>query len=630
VVVDHGLLVLAVMALGSAGLRLGAALGAAGGLERGLAALTLAAAAGALEALALGLVGLGGDGAGLTLGALAAWGAVRILTRRPGRSSVVELLDWLRAAGLRAALGAGAAAGVVVGWICWQLRHPFIGGDGLIYHLPIASAWVQNGRPGSVVAVLDGLAVGNYPVTNEVVVAWGLAISRSWVVASIWSPVLFAGLAAGGWVTLRELGVPVAERLLAVAAVCAMPLAVFGLGGPTTDLAATAWLAVAAGLAAASRRVPGLVYPAVLAAALCLGTKTTPALLILGLAVVCRAPLRAAASAHRGRLVGVLGLGVVIGGIWPLRNLIVHGSPLWPLVAAPWGDPVPAGLLPFEARFLDHPRKLVGAHYEGYLDVLAGGLLLSAGALSLPLLRRSRAALAAGGAAAVGLLAWGLAPYTGIVADDFAVGATRYLLPALAACALAVGLSARDAGPRLRWAVRAVLAGSIAWSCWRTGALGYPYVPSAAVLLGAAAAGIAAAWISRRGTVRVDRRVVLAGAALACAVGLALAADGYVARHARTGLPDGPLLRAGVPGLVNGTRPIASAPGTVVMLRGDRLEHDLSVIGAGETCAALRRRVRAGPVVLEADPPSALYARLTHCLAGVAPRLVHGYYDVYY
>jgi hypothetical protein len=66
------------------------------------------------------------------------------------------------------------------------------------------------------------------------------------------------------------------------------------------------------------------------------------------------------------------------------------------------------------------------------------------------------------------------------------------------------------------------------------------------------------------------------------------------------------------------------------MLRGDRLEHDLSVIGAGETCAALRRRVRAGPVVLEADPPSALYARLTHCLAGVAPRLVHGYYDVYY
>jgi hypothetical protein len=291
---------------------------------------------------------------------------------------------------------------------------------------------------------------------------------------------------------------------------------------------------------------------------------------------------------------------------------------------------VPAGLLPFGARFLDHPRKLVGAHYDGYLDVLAGGLLLSAGALALPLLRRSRAALAAGGAAGAALLAWGLAPYTGIVADDFAVGATRYLLPALAACGLAVGLTARGAGPRLRWAVRAVLVGSIAWSCWRTGALGYPYVPSPAVLAGSAVGGTAAAWISRRGAVRVDRRVVLAGAALVCVLGLAVAADGYVARHARTGLPDGALLRAGVPGLVNGSRPIASAPGTVVMLRGDRLEHSLTVIGATETCPGLRRLVRTGPVVLEADPPSALYTRLTHCLAGAAPRLVHGYYDVYY
>src|SRR5436305_4087315 len=137
------------MALGAAGLRLAAALGAPGGLERGLAALTLGAAAAVLEALGLGLAGVGGDGVALTIAAAATWGAVRALTPRPGRGMVVELLDWVRAAGLRAALGVGGAAGVVVGWTCWQLRHPFIGGDGLIYHLPIASAWVQNGRPGS-------------------------------------------------------------------------------------------------------------------------------------------------------------------------------------------------------------------------------------------------------------------------------------------------------------------------------------------------------------------------------------------------------------------------------------------------------------------------------------------------
>ncbi|MCA1657573.1 MAG: hypothetical protein LC713_07705, partial [Actinobacteria bacterium] len=217
------------------------------------------------------------------------------------------------------------------------------------------------------------------------------------------------------------------------------------------------------------------------------------------------------------------------------------------------------------------------------------------------------------------------APYTGIAADDFAVGATRYLLPALGACALAIGLAARGAGPRLRAAVAGTLAVAIAWSCWRTVALGYPYVPSVGLLAGTAAAGTA-------GTLAVRHAPRLAGCALAlaCAAGLAVAADGYVARHAGTGLPDGTLLRAArLPGLTHGSRPIATAPGTIVMLRGDHFEHDLSVIGAGETCPELRRRLRAGLVVLEADPPSALSSRLSACLRAVAPRL-RGPYDVYY
>jgi hypothetical protein len=631
-VADHLLLVLAAMALGGAGLRLASGLGAAGP-ERVLAALSFAAAAAVVEALVLGVAGLGGDGVVLTVAALVTWAAVRGFGPPPGTPAAArgpweELAAWLRGAHPAAVLAAGGGAGVVVGWIAFQLRHPFIGGDGLIYHLPIASAWVASGHPGSVVGVLDGLAVGSYPVTNEVVVAWGLAISHSWVVASIWSPVLFAALAGGGWLALAELGVAVRERALAVAAVSVLPLVVFGLGGPTTDLAATAWLAVTAGLATASRRVPGLVYPAVLAAALCLGTKTTPALLILALAVICARPLRAVAAAHPGRLVAMLGLGLVVGGVWPVRNLVVHGSPLWPLVAAPWGDPVPGALVPLEVSFLEHPRRLVGTHYQGYLDVVAGGLVLMAGGLVLPLARRSRAALAAGAAAGAALLAWGLAPYTGILADDFAVGATRYLLPALTACALAVALAARGAGPGLRRLAAGALAVSIGWSCWRTAALGFPYVPSAELVAASAAAGALAARGLRRG-VAVDRRLVVAAAALGCALGLAVAAEGYVARHAATGLPDGPLLRARVPDLVDGSRPIASAPGTVVMLRGDRLERGLSLIGAGETCPAVRRRALAGPVVLESDPPSALYARLTACLRGFAPARALGAYDVY-
>ena len=627
VVLDHALLILAVGALVAAGLRLASRLGAVG-LERMLGAVTFAAAAAVLEALALGLVGLGGDGVTLTLAALATAEVVRRRTPRAAVAALEEVLEWLRVLPTRAALAFGALAGVVVGWTCWQLRHPFIGGDGLIYHLPIASAWVQNGHPGSVVDVLDGLAVGNYPVTNEVLVAWGLAISRSWVVASIWSPLLFAGLAAGAWLALRELEVGLPERALAVVAVCALPLVVFGLGGPTTDLATTAWLAITAGLGLAARRVPGLVHPAVLAAGLCLGTKTTPALLIVVLAGVCAGRVWAAARGDRRRLAAAAVLAVAIGGVWPLRNLIAHGSPLWPLVAAPWGDPVPAGLVPFEASFLDHARQLVGTHYDGYLDVVAGGLLLMAGAIVLPLARRSRAALVAGGSAGAALVAWALAPYTGITADDFAVGATRYLMPALGACAVAIAVCARGAGPRLRAVAAALLAGSIAWSGWRTAALGFPYVPSALFVVASAAVGMLGAAAARRGLGQ-DRRLVAVAAGIACAVGLAVAADGYVGRHALTGLPDGQLLRAELPVLVNGSRPIATAPGIVVMLRGDRFDHRLSLIGPGETCAGLLGRLRAGPVVLESDPPSPLYDRLSGCLYGVVPGVRHGAYDVY-
>ncbi len=610
------LLVGACAALMGAGLRVGGCLGARG-VALGLSGFTLAAAAAVLESLGLGLAGWGGDSLALAGAAAATWGIVVALTPATG-SRVPRVGVW-----------AGAAAGVVVGWIVFQLRHPFIGGDGLIYHLPIASAWVQNGRPGSLVAVLDGLPVANYPVTNEVIVGWGLALSRSWVWASIWTPLLFVAMAGGGWLALCSLEVPDRERALAVAALCVLPLTVFGLGGPTTDIATTAWLCVAAGLACASRRTPGLVYPAIVAAALCLGTKTTPALLIVALAVVARGPLRAAARSHAGWLSAAVGVGLGVGGVWPLRNLIDHGSPLWPLVSVPGSDAVPPALAPLRDSFLMHARTLVGTHYNGYLDVVAGGLVLGAAAVVLPLVRRSRAALCAGAAAGAALLAWGVAPYTGIRSDDFAVGATRYLLPALAACALAAGLAARGAGPRLRTAVAVALAGSIAWSCWRTVALGYPYVPSAGWLVAVGVLGALAAWGWGRGPAW-DDRVARVAAAVACVVGLGVAGDGYVARHAATGLPDGPLLRAAaVPGLLGGSRPIATAPGTVVMLRGDHFRHALSVIGAGEPCPALLGLLRAGAVVLESDPPSALTVRLLGCLAGVAPRL-RGYYDVFY
>ncbi|HEU0317633.1 MAG TPA: hypothetical protein VFR49_09915, partial [Solirubrobacteraceae bacterium] len=504
-IADQALLVAAVCALAAAGMRLASA-AAPDGLERALASFAFAAAGAVLEALGLGLVGLGGDTTALTVAALATYAAARALLPRPAVSPAAELLAWVRGAAPGAVAGVGAAAGIVAAWIAWQVRHPLIGPDALTYHLPIASAWVQNGRPGSVVQVLDGLPFGNYPLTNETIVAWALAISRSWVVASIWSPVLFTAVAAGGWVALRELGVGPTVRAAAVVAVGVPPLMVGQLGAPYTDIAALAWLCVAAALATAARRRPGLIYPAVLAAALCVGTKTTPAVLIVVLAVVARRPVRAA-RAHL--LLPTLGVAVVVGGVWSVRNLIDHGSPLWPLVSAPWGDPVPAAFRALGASFLADPRHLIGAYWREYLAVLGGAAVLIGSGLAVPLVRRSRAALAAAAAAALALLAWGVAPYTGLETYG-AVGAianTRYLLPAIAACALAVAVCSRGAGPVTRFLVLGSLGASIAYSVVKTAAFG-PLRPSLGTLVVAAAAGAVVAELVRRRPVGVDRRLV--------------------------------------------------------------------------------------------------------------------------
>jgi hypothetical protein len=495
-------------------------------------------------------------------------------------------------------------------WIAWQLRHPLIGPDALTYHLPIATAWVQNGRPGSVVGVMNGEPFGNYPLTNEVLVAWALGISRSWAWVSVWSPVLLVGVGLGAWVALRELGVAPLERGLAVVALAVPPLMIGQLGAPYTDIAALAWLALAAGLATASRRRPGLIYPAVLAAALCVGTKTTPAVLILALAAVAWVPLRAAS---RRWLVTALGVGIVIGGVWSVRNLIDHGSPLWPLLSAPWGTPIPSAFRPLQGRFLEHPRHLVGAYWRDYLAVLGGSAVLIGSGIVLPLVRRSRAALFSAMAAGVALLAWGVAPYTGVLQFG-AVGAIanlRYLLPAIAACTVALCVSSIGASRALRLAVRAALVASIAYSVVRTAAFG-PLRPSLATLAVAAAAAAAVATFAARRRPRVDARLVVGALGLAGAVGLAAGGHGYVARFVSADAPPNRSLYE-LPAIAGATGPIASAPGEFVLLRGDRLQHPLALIGAGESCGSVRARLHRGPVVLATGS-----SRLA-CLRGIGP-----------
>lgn len=602
------LLVVAVAVLGAAGLRL-ASLAAPDGLERLLAAFAIGAAAAAAEAIGLGLVGAGGDTAALTAAAVATWLVVRRIV--PARAADPMRVPW----------AVGAAGGVVLAWIVWQLRHPLIGPDALTYHLPIASAWVQNGRPGSVVTVMNGFPFGNYPLTNETLVAWALGISRSWVVVSVWSPVLWVAVAAGAWVTLRELGVATLERGLAVVALGVPPLIVGQLGAPYTDIAALAWLAVTAGLATAARRRPGLIYPAVLAAALCVGTKTTPAILILALGLVAWRPLRAARARW---LVPTFAVAVVVGGVWSIRDLIEHGSPLWPLLAAPWGDPIPTAFKPLEARFLDHPRHLLGAYWRDYLSVLGGCAVLIGSGIVVALLRRSRASLCAAGAAGLALLAWGVAPYTGL--DTFgAVGAianTRYLLPAIAACTLALAVSSSGPGPQLRLLVRVVLVAAIGYSVDRSAAFG-PLRPSLVTLVVAAAAGATGLVLAGRARVVVDRRIAGAALGLGCVLGLAAGAHHYVERYVAADNPPDRALYA-LPALRDARGTIASWPGVFVLLRGDRLEHALALIGADAGCDAVLARRRDGPLVLGTGS-----AALAACLPDMPAARIGAFETVY-
>jgi hypothetical protein len=639
VLAHQAVLVVAVAGLGGAGLRVASRIGETG-LVRVLVAFTLACAAAVCESLGLGLVALGGSSVALGAAAVATWALASLAVARPAIPVSREFVAWLGGVGRWTQATIPAVAGLVVAWIVWQLRHPLVGGDGLIYHLPIASAWVQNGRPGSVVNVLDGLSVANYPVTNEVLVSWALGISRSWVVASTWSVLLLVVLGGASWATLRSLAIPRRERALAVVALCVMPVVVAQLCGPDTDIAALTWLAVSAALASAARERPRLIYVALIAAGLCFGTKTTPAILLIGLGVMARRPLAAALRTERVWLLASVAVAVVVGGIWSVRDLIVHGSPFWPLEAAPWGTPVPASLVPLRPSFLSQPRSLISNHGSEYLSTLAGGLLLLAGGLGAAAVRRSRPARAVGGLAAVALLIWAASPYTGIEAGAYAAGATRYLLPALAASTLALVLSTRGADRRLRFAIDALLVVSIAFSALKTAELGSQFVPGPPTLVAGVVVGIAvgllAAGVLAGGAGRpVHRASGLAMPAVAVvlaagsAVGLAIAGDGYVARHARTPELDSRVLEAAIPGLGAGSRPIAAGPATVVMLRGDHLDHALSVLDGGETCGSLRARLAHETVVLQGEPVTPLYTRLSACLRGVPREFSSQYVDVY-
>jgi hypothetical protein len=631
---------LSVAALVAAALRV-ASLLAPAGMERGLSAVPLAVAAAVAETLLLGFAGLGGSSVALTVAALLTWGVIRAFIRAPGVPLTRELASWwrVRSAAERAMLG--ALGGAAATWAAWQLIHPQVGFDSEVYHLPEIVLWVQGGHPGAVENVLPGLPVGNYPLTDEVTVAWATGIARSFIPFMLW-PWLALGLTAtAAWAGLRTFHIPLVARALATAALCTSPwLLAWESHGTMTDPAALAWLVCGAALFALAQNRPVLCAPALLALGLSVGVKTTTVPLALLVVALGLTGIRRSLREIRLPVIVAVAAAIGVGGVWYLRNLIEHGSPFWPVVATPWGDPVPNFIELFKTSFIARPGPTIDRLGEtGYLSRFGGGLLLLAGALFVPAICRHRRALAASAATAVGLLIWVNSPLTGVsrlaINDESVFSTTRYLLPVMAAAALALAFAA---APSRRVSVlpTVILLAVTVTDVVQTFGLNFPNAPAVRSPSTGAVAGVVLATAIRSVPLpNVVRAPVGAAAAAALGALLAFPAQGFLTRYgvAQLKRPSRTVInRLASDRLFNADRSVvAGSPGVVGTLAGDQLRHHLRRIPPGQSCEQIAERVQNQWLIvykgslLGGSPPLAI----RRCLPNLLPTLDDASYTIY-
>ncbi|MBN1527641.1 MAG: hypothetical protein JW895_01170 [Thermoleophilaceae bacterium] len=608
--VQHVALALSVLALAGAASRVASPL-SPDGLTHGVTTVVIAVCLAVAEALALGLVGLGTSAVALPAAAALTWIAAARLLPAPETGLTEQLARWWRGLAPAGRLVAGGLAGLSVAWLVWQLVHPAIGFDSSLYHYPFVAGWIENGRPGSSVALSYDIPYGNYPLTDEVANTWAAAISRSWIPLILWSPLMLGVLAAAGWLTLRNLGVGVAARALAVAAVVTPPVVLRQLNEAQTDLPALTWLACAAALATGTARRRTLLVPATLAAGLAIGTKPSTAPLAVAVLAIGAWSVRAELRRLAPWLVAGVAGAVVVGGIWYLRNIVEHGSPLWPFAPGPFGDPSPRFLGLVDRSFLDRPYATLDGHVGEYLDRVGGTWLLPVAAVPALALgvfggRRlgpvRRPLVVSSGLALLMLLLWATAWGTGLsenpelkFAEGFALSGVRYALPAIACAAIAVALLTRLPG-LLDMAAKSLLALVIAWNVLELIDLGGPWVPPAAVVAGGALAGAGLAALASRARAPTLPRLAVPALAVLAGLALSLAAPGVVERSAATAggtaygreviawFADQPWFDD------EEGRPIAIASrGVVGQLAGDRFQHPLELVPQRASCAEVRR-----------------------------------------
>ena len=517
-----------------AGGRLGA-LAASSVAERALTAAIVAGALAVAMSLGLGIVDLGSSQTALTLVSLAL-AAASLTLPAPRASLSRQLLARWETTGPNARIAIGAVGGVVALWALFSLLRPTLDLDSAYYNLPQISGWIAEGNPGSIQLVSFYYPIGNYPLTNEVLMTWSGSVSGNMGVLLLWPLAAGALLAGGIYTTLRALGSDVRLALVAVAVTLTIPVVTESLTSMDSDLPSMAWGAAVVALSvrvATGKGSPGLIPFAVLGLGLALGTKTT-------VAPICLAALGFALYRSRRELrlwpiaAAVLGA-VAVGGVWYLRNWIDHGNPLWPFTSIPGSDPLPETLDYLSAPFISSPLDTLDGRIGEYFDRLGAGILLILAGMVLPFFTGVKRLWWLGGAVALSLLLWMVAPATGEPpgpdGEIFQVSGARYLM---ASIVLAIGVVTFLAWQRGRTAAAAkvVLGAALAWGAVSL-AMTRDGVPPGWMVLAALLVGAALA--SGVGVLRVGRPLasgLAVAAALVVAVGLAAYPDSFLNRFA--------------------------------------------------------------------------------------------------
>jgi hypothetical protein len=620
------------------------------GLTRGLATVVLAAAAAVLEALMLGRLGLGGSPAALTLLALASAGLAWRLCPSPAVGPLAELLGSLRRATRLGLAGWGALGGALLALVAIELHRPVLGQDAITYHLPEVVGWVQSGHTGRVLNEFYGLAVGNYPVTEEVLLAWATGITHGFSAALVLTVATLALLLAAGWLGLQELRISRAVRGLALAALLLVPLIVQAWVEPGTDLEAMTWLVCCGALCLAARQDPGLLAAALVAGGLAVGTKTTVLSYVVVILIITTWHLRHDLRAHARALLAAAALVGLTGLLWYLRNWVDHGSPLWPFSSFPGGDPRPQIISYLSTSLLENFRATLLDHLHGYVSGLSGAVVLILVTLATTIaavaLRRRRL-LIAGLVVAAGSLEYAAGPVTGLPPGGTllvaVVGSTlRYLMPVFAAATVALALAAADRDRRLAAVGCLALTGALIWDLVSDLPdhffLGYdswlwPGILLGALLLPALSWVVAHPGAPDRGCstdrpsatppvpTRRERVVAALGATTLAgltAVLLAAGATHFAFRHAITSdyAQGVSIFLLTQPGYTDTHVPVATSRTGLAQLAGDRLQHPLSLIPQHAGCDQVRRLHQHDWIVIGLPLPPAVLKVIP---AGVSP-----------